>query len=100
MGMWVGLEPIRRCPPLEDMTQSCTAGSTPASQELCQLSLARAYFAITSKKKKKTFHVFPSQTSDKCLQGCIFRGNLAGYESAPSGSALVPTLQVLPQSLA
>lgn len=53
MGMWVGLEPIRRCPPLEDMTQSCTAGSTPASQELCQLSLARAYFAITSKKKKK-----------------------------------------------
>lgn len=48
-------------------------------------------------------HVFPSQTSDNCLQGCIFRGNLAGCESSlPAGQLvalpLMPTLHALPRA--
>lgn len=60
----------------------CRGGPRPALLwELSQLSLARACFAVPS----KNLSAFPSQTSDNGLQGCIFRGNLAGYESSSSG---------------
>lgn len=71
---WAGRGPARRTP---------LPGARPAL-------LQRAWCCCCN-------HVFPSQTSDNCLQGCIFRGNLAGCESSLPAGQLV-ALPLIPSA--
>ena len=77
-----GLEPAR----------PCSGGQNPGTVGSAQRPGSYASFpqpgpVLLLQVKKKSFHVFPSQTSDNCLQGCIFREDLAGCESSSSRRA-------------
>lgn len=72
------LEPVR---PVFKGQGMDTRRSTPSSQEIGQLCFSKGMCCCCN-------HVFPSQTSDNCLQGGIFRGNMVGYESSPPALAV------------